>query len=107
MKKLLSILLAISCVLSLCACGGNNAAPTETTAAPAVSTQPTETTAPPETTVPPTTVPPTQAPLITGWFGMNLIMPEFDWAHGYPYVICLSLFILLVEILFFRWRKWF
>ncbi|MBP5273252.1 MAG: magnesium transporter, partial [Clostridia bacterium] len=45
--------------------------------------------------------------LITGWFGMNLIMPEFEWTYGYPYVICLSLFILLVEILFFRWRKWF
>lgn len=31
MKKLLSILLTASCVFGLCACGGNNAAPTETT----------------------------------------------------------------------------
>ena len=45
--------------------------------------------------------------LITGWFGMNLIMPEFNWAHGYPYVIFLSLAILLGEIIFFRWKKWF
>ena len=31
MKKLLSILLALSCVLSLCACGGTGETPTETT----------------------------------------------------------------------------
>ncbi len=45
--------------------------------------------------------------LITGWFGMNLIMPEFNWPHGYPYVIVLTLTILTVELLFFRWKKWF
>ena len=45
--------------------------------------------------------------LITGWFGMNLIMPEFDWANGYPYVICLSVIVLIGEICFFKWRKWF
>ena len=44
--------------------------------------------------------------LITGWFGMNLIMPEFNWVHGYPYVICLALVILALEFIFFRWRKW-
>ncbi|MBQ2567258.1 MAG: magnesium transporter, partial [Clostridia bacterium] len=45
--------------------------------------------------------------LITGWFGMNLIMPEFDWANGYPYVICLSVIVLIGEICFFKWKKWF
>ena len=44
---------------------------------------------------------------ITGWFGMNLIMPEFNWAHGYPYAICLTLVVLTAELLFFRWKKWF
>lgn len=45
--------------------------------------------------------------LITGWFGMNLIMPEFNWSYGYPYVICLTLVVLFAEILFFKWKKWF
>ena len=45
--------------------------------------------------------------LITGWFGLNRIMPEYSCAHGYPSVIFLSLAILLGEIIFFRWKKWF
>ena len=45
--------------------------------------------------------------LITGWFGMNLLMPEFHWTHGYLFVICLTLVVVVAEILFFRYKKWF
>lgn len=45
--------------------------------------------------------------LITGWYGMNLLMPEFHWTHGYLFVICLTLVVVVAEILFFRYKKWF
>lgn len=44
--------------------------------------------------------------LITGWFGMNLIMPEFRWRHGYPYVIGLSVLVVVVMIALFKRKKW-
>ncbi len=45
--------------------------------------------------------------LITGWYGMNFhTMPELDVPWAYPAVILVSLVILLVEILFFRRKKW-
>lgn len=45
--------------------------------------------------------------LITGWFGMNLIMPEFQWKYGYSYAICLSLGVVLIMIAIFKKKKWF
>jgi len=45
--------------------------------------------------------------LITGWFGMNLLMPEFKWRFGYAYVIGLSILVIVAEILFFKHKKWF
>ena len=83
MKKILCLLLAVLLLTSLAGCFTQTPETTPAATEPPVTTtapgsgettkptDPTETTAPPETTVPPTTVPPTQAPLITGWFGMN------------------------------------
>lgn len=44
--------------------------------------------------------------LITGWFGMNLLMPEFKWSYGYPYVIGLSLLVVFGLIALFKRKKW-
>lgn len=45
--------------------------------------------------------------LITGWYGMNFThMPELSFPWAYPAVIGVSAVILLVEILFFRKKKW-
>ena len=44
--------------------------------------------------------------LIAGWYGMNLQMPEFQWAHGYPAVIALSAGIVVLMIWLFRRNKW-
>ena len=44
--------------------------------------------------------------LIAGWYGMNLIMPEFQWAHGYPFVIGLCITIILFMLWLFRKNKW-
>lgn len=45
--------------------------------------------------------------LIVGWYGMNLQMPEFKWAFGYPFVIILSTLILLSCLIIFKIKKWF
>lgn len=44
--------------------------------------------------------------LITGWFGMNLIMPEVRWAWAYPIVILVCIVIVIVCTLFFKRKKW-
>ncbi|MBQ9066609.1 MAG: hypothetical protein IJ133_03685 [Clostridia bacterium] len=44
--------------------------------------------------------------LITGWFGMNLRMPEQNWRFGYLYVIILCLIVAIGTILYFRRKKW-
>ena len=44
--------------------------------------------------------------LITGWFGMNLMMPEFQWKMAYPVVILLCILIVIVCTLFFKRKKW-
>lgn len=42
--------------------------------------------------------------LITGWYGMNFEnMPEL--AHGYPYVICVSILVIVVCIVIFKKKK--
>ena len=44
--------------------------------------------------------------LLVGWYGMNLRMPEFGWDYGYPFVIALSVAIIVLCILLFKKRKW-
>ncbi len=44
--------------------------------------------------------------LIAGWYGMNLMMPEFKWPYGYPFVIALSAAIVGFMIWLFRRNKW-
>lgn len=45
--------------------------------------------------------------LIAGWYGMNLQMPEFKWAMGYPFVIGVSVIVVLALVIFFKRKKWF
>ena len=45
--------------------------------------------------------------LIVGWYGMNLIMPEIHWQYGYPFVIALSVAVVVVMIVYFKKKKWF
>lgn len=45
--------------------------------------------------------------LIVGWYGMNLQMPEFSWPYAYPFVIALSIVVVLLSILFFKRKRWF
>ena len=44
--------------------------------------------------------------LIAGWYGMNLMMPEFKWPYGYPFVIALSVAIVGLMIWLFKRNKW-
>jgi len=45
--------------------------------------------------------------LLVGWYGMNLKMPEFNWDFGYPFVIILSIIVVLLSVIFFKRKKWF
>lgn len=45
--------------------------------------------------------------LIAGWYGMNLKMPEFNFAYSYPLVIFGSLLVTAVTITIFKKKKWF
>jgi magnesium transporter len=45
--------------------------------------------------------------LIVGWYGMNLQLPEFKWAFGYPFVIILSVAVVAFCLIIFKKRKWF
>ena len=45
--------------------------------------------------------------LVTGWYGMNFVMPEYQWAYSYPVVIAVCLVILLGCVLFFKKKRWF
>jgi magnesium transporter len=45
--------------------------------------------------------------LLAGWYGMNLIMPEFDWRYGYGFVIGLSIVIITVCLVIFKKKKWY
>lgn len=43
--------------------------------------------------------------LIVGWYGMNLQMPEFKWAYGYPFVIGLLVVTAVLIIFYLRKKK--
>ena len=45
--------------------------------------------------------------LITGWYGMNIMMPEVGWKYSYIVIIALSVIITIVEISIFKRKKWF
>jgi len=45
--------------------------------------------------------------LIVGWYGMNIMMPEFHWEYGYPFVIVLCLVVVMGTLLYFKKNKWF
>lgn len=45
--------------------------------------------------------------LIAGWYGMNFDMPEYQSAFGYPFVIFISLAIVVISIGYFKKNKWF
>lgn len=45
--------------------------------------------------------------LIVGWYGMNLKLPEFQWSFGYPFVIILSIAVVIASIAIFKMKKWF
>lgn len=45
--------------------------------------------------------------LIAGWYGMNLNMPEYQWEHGYLFVCCLSVVVVVAVIFYFRKKNWF
>lgn len=45
--------------------------------------------------------------LVATWYGMNLMMPEYDAPLAYPFIILLSLVFSIVCIWYFRKKKWF
>ena len=46
--------------------------------------------------------------LLTSWYGMNFShMPELTWAYGYKVVIAVAVGIVILEILFFKKKKFF
>lgn len=45
--------------------------------------------------------------LIAGWYGMNLQMPEFGWAYGYPVVIGICVLVCLIWFIVFKKKGWF
>lgn len=45
--------------------------------------------------------------LIAGWYGMNLQMPEYTWAWGYPAVILLSISVVVICLWLFKKHRWF
>ena len=45
--------------------------------------------------------------LIAGWYGMNFkYMPELDSVWGYPAVICVSVLIVMLSLVFLKHKKW-
>ncbi|MBQ3424082.1 MAG: magnesium transporter CorA [Clostridia bacterium] len=45
--------------------------------------------------------------LIAGWYGMNFrYMPELEWRYSYPVVICVSILIVVVCLIWFKRKKW-
>ena len=46
--------------------------------------------------------------VIVGWYGMNFVhMPELVSKYGYIGVIIFSALVVIGEIAFFKWKKWF
>ena len=45
--------------------------------------------------------------LIVGWYGMNLMMPEFEFKYSYPIVFGLCIIIIVTLIAIFKKKNWF
>ncbi len=45
--------------------------------------------------------------LIVGWYGMNLKIPEFGWAYGYPFVAGICVLTVLIWFALLKRKKWF
>jgi magnesium transporter len=46
--------------------------------------------------------------LVVGWYGMNFkYMPELEWRYGYPFVISISIVILVSCLIYFKKKKMF
>lgn len=46
--------------------------------------------------------------LLTGWYGMNFVnMPELQWKYGYLTVIIAAVCIIILEIIYFKKKKFF
>lgn len=46
--------------------------------------------------------------LITGWYGMNFrAMPELDSSYGYFIVMGVCILIIILEVIYFKKKKWF
>ena len=45
--------------------------------------------------------------IITGWYGMNLKMPEYGLSFGYPLIIGVSVIIVAISVFLFKKNKWF
>jgi magnesium transporter len=44
---------------------------------------------------------------VVGIYGMNFkLMPELNWAYGYPYALVLCVLSAAVPYLWFKWRDW-
>jgi len=43
--------------------------------------------------------------IITGWYGMNLIMPEVKWPYSYPVLIVFCIVLVAAEIIWFKKKK--
>lgn len=50
----------------------------------------------------------TPATIIASWYGMNFSkqMPEFEWAHGYAYVLALTFITTGLTFFYFKSKKW-
>ena len=44
--------------------------------------------------------------LVTGWFGMNLIMPEFSWRWAYPVVAGACAVLVVILLFVFKKKRW-
>ena len=45
--------------------------------------------------------------LIAAWYGMNFQLPEYSWRFGYPFVVSLSVGLVVILLIFFKRKKWF
>ncbi len=45
--------------------------------------------------------------LITSWYGMNFsYMPELEWPYSYAVIIVICVILVILELIFFKHRKW-
>jgi magnesium transporter len=50
-------------------------------------------------------IPPT---LVAGIYGMNFkVMPELNWAYGYPFGLAVIVLSAIIPLVWFKWRGWF